>query len=59
MTNEEVQKISNNQRIFKSTMMLYICQIIIMLVGLYISRFMSHEYASQNNDNIRNVILLR
>lgn len=91
MNNEEIQKISNNQKIFKNTMMLYIRQIIIMVVGLYtsrlvlnalgtddygiyqvvggfvamfniisgaftaaITRFMSHEYASQNSDDISN-----
>ena len=91
MNNEDVQKVGNNQRIFKNTMMLYIRQIIIMIVGLYtsrlvlnalgtddygiyqvvggfvamfniisgaftaaITRFMSHEYASQNSDDIKN-----
>lgn len=38
MNNEDVQKIGNNQRTFKNTMMLYIRQIIIMVVGLYTSR---------------------
>lgn len=90
MDNQEKTNISNNQRIAKNTIMLYIRQIVILAVSLYtsrlvlhalgaeeygvyqvvggfvamfniisgaftvaITRFMSHEYISENPDDIR------